>query len=153
MLARKPAKCYSSDLTAGEKKAVWRSLLLLSCCLACQALKQRETPVGTNCWIWRYKALCQQFWIPLWSYELVDTCWFQSNKFGANNFWWIPWGSTSVYTLRGLHPFPGILCRWVKLSIIRSCGLSHYLLGPMLPSSCCNGSPTSLRTRAAIFFF
>lgn len=48
MLARKPAKCYSSDLTA-EKKCSLKKPFATELLSDMPALKLQGTPVGTNC--------------------------------------------------------------------------------------------------------
>lgn len=47
MLARKPAKCYSSDLTA-EKKMQFEKPFATEPLPGVPVLKLQETPVGTN---------------------------------------------------------------------------------------------------------
>lgn len=48
MLARKPAKCYSSDLTA-EKKCSSKKPFATEPSPGVPVLKLQGTPVGTNC--------------------------------------------------------------------------------------------------------
>lgn len=48
MLARKPAKCYSSDLTA-EKKMQFEKAFATEPSPGVPVLKLQGTPVGTNC--------------------------------------------------------------------------------------------------------
>ena len=49
MLARKPAKCYSSDLTAEKKKMQFEKVFATEPSPGVPVLKLQGTPVGTNC--------------------------------------------------------------------------------------------------------